>query len=307
MKDYSIAIFGSSLRGDFDCYSDKDLLIVSNDKDKLKELTDEYGKNWSISSYSYSKLEFIAKKGGLFIDHLKDESMILVDQNERLDQILSSYRRKSTYKREYLESIEFLNELNVAVDTPILLAWYCDVIAVGLRNALIFESSLHGSPAYSFKKLIQSLVDRKKITKSEANTLNELRVLKRNYRDSIDVEYPDKDYVICLIEVLNKLNLIQDFKFTSISDFRANSISKMRDNRLENYLRMRFFEGYYRSFLRMNSRVEKIVSLPQFYSFKFSDMAYIDELVHELQNMINMDAPNSQNQRSELCTKEHSR
>ena len=31
MKNYSIAIFGSSLSTDFDKYSDKDLLIVAED------------------------------------------------------------------------------------------------------------------------------------------------------------------------------------------------------------------------------------------------------------------------------------
>ncbi len=38
MKNYSVAIFGSSLRADFDKYSDRDLLVVADDFKTLEKL-----------------------------------------------------------------------------------------------------------------------------------------------------------------------------------------------------------------------------------------------------------------------------
>ena len=70
MKLYSIAHFGSSLRNDFDKYSDKDLLIVAEDWATVNKLKANYqNQGWSVSTYTYSKLEYLSKQGNLFVKH----------------------------------------------------------------------------------------------------------------------------------------------------------------------------------------------------------------------------------------------
>ena len=77
MKNYSIAIYGSSTRENFDQYSDKDILIVGESYKNIKTLKVEYeNQGFSVSAYTYSKLNFMSLNGSLFIDHLVKESKI---------------------------------------------------------------------------------------------------------------------------------------------------------------------------------------------------------------------------------------
>ena len=60
MKNYSVAIYGSSTRENFDTYSDKDILIVAEYYKELENLKKEYEKQgFSVSTYTYSKLKFL--------------------------------------------------------------------------------------------------------------------------------------------------------------------------------------------------------------------------------------------------------
>src|SRR5664279_4351930 len=89
MRNYSIALFGSSLRDDFDKYSDKDLLLVADSYSTIKKLKNKYEtKGFSVSFYTYSKLEFLSKKESLFIEHLKREAFLFVDNSNRLADLL---------------------------------------------------------------------------------------------------------------------------------------------------------------------------------------------------------------------------
>ena len=100
MKNYSVAIYGSSLRSDFDKYSDKDLLIVSSSYKRLNQLKKSYEeRGFSVSTYTYSKLQFLSRKGSLFIEHLRKESSILIDDKNRLKCILESHIETVPTKR----------------------------------------------------------------------------------------------------------------------------------------------------------------------------------------------------------------
>ena len=89
MKNYSVAIYGSSTRENFDKYSDKDILIVAETYREIKSLRLEYeNQGFSASTYTYSKLQFMSENGSLFIDHLVKESQILIDLNGKFNLIL---------------------------------------------------------------------------------------------------------------------------------------------------------------------------------------------------------------------------
>lgn len=68
---YSILIYGSSIRGNSDKYSDKDLLIVAEEYNVLNSLKDYYSQlGWSVSTYTYDKLNYLSINGYLFVKHL---------------------------------------------------------------------------------------------------------------------------------------------------------------------------------------------------------------------------------------------
>ena len=110
MKNYSIAIYGSSLRQSFDMYSDKDLLIVSSSYKSLSKLKNKYEEQgYSVSTYTYKKLQYLSNKSSLFIQHLKVESKIIKDNNNQLSFILKNYIQKTPTELEITESKFFLH------------------------------------------------------------------------------------------------------------------------------------------------------------------------------------------------------
>ncbi len=142
MKNYSVAIFGSSLRADFDKYSDRDLLIVANDYKTLKKLKKIYSKDsWSISFYTYSKLEYLSKNGSLFIKHLQKESKIIIDKKDRLIKILNQFNPKSNYKKDIQDCENYFDIIRTVPNTNLGYAWFCDSLYVGLRNYLVFKNA----------------------------------------------------------------------------------------------------------------------------------------------------------------------
>ena len=154
MKNYSVAIFGSSLRADFDKYSDRDLLIVAENYETLNRLKEEYSnENWSISFYTYSKLEYLSKNGSLFIKHLRNESKILLDKNDRFSSIIDNYKPKEDFKNEIQNSLNYFKIIEYIPNSSLGFAWYCDCLFVGLRNFLVFENAQNGIFEFSFIKL----------------------------------------------------------------------------------------------------------------------------------------------------------
>ena len=283
MKNYSVAIFGSSLRADFDKYSDRDLLVVANDYETLDKLKVKYSKdNWSISYYTYSKLRYLSENGSLFIKHLQNESKIIVDNESELNNILNSFNPKSEYKNDIQDSLNYFNILKLVPKTELGLAWFCDSLFVGLRNFLVFKNAEHGIFEFSFIKLLSILKVQGKITQSDINILRELRVVKRNYREDIFDELPSFSFIQKVIAIVKKIGILDSVKIVDSLTFQ-NSIDKIIIGKNFNpYQRLRLVEGYYCS-QRLNiPELKKIISNPQFYASKMKDDAYTLNLISEI-------------------------
>lgn len=101
----SEAIFGSAARGDADTMSDRDILIVDDNvtvlRERAKALTDE---GWSVAAYTFAKLFALCGKGALFIQHIKLESSLLVDQDGRLERVLADFELRASYQNEIHEN-----------------------------------------------------------------------------------------------------------------------------------------------------------------------------------------------------------
>lgn len=286
MIKYSISIFGSSLRDDFDKYSDKDLLVVADDFKTLEKLKIHYStKNWSISYYTYSKLEFLSKNGSLFIKHLQEGSRSLVDHGSKLSKIISNFRSKESYHKDYKESKNYFEIIKVIPDSKFGYAWFCDCLYVGLRNLLIFENAEQNVFEFSYLKLLDLLRKNGKISESELKILKELRVVKRNYREDILDEFPSKSFVQKVIPIAKKIGLIDSFEIFDLISFQEYVEVQIISKKFNPYQRLRLVEGYYSSQNQFNPELKKIISNPQFYASKLKDDDYTMQLILKIKDL----------------------
>lgn len=285
MKNYSIAIFGSILRDDFDKYSDKDLLIVGDDFKTLEKLKEYYlSKRWSPSIYTYSKLEYLSYNGSLFIKHLKNESQITIDNEHRLSKIISNFKEKKCYKKDINDSKWFFEILNYIPKTSLGYAWFCDSLFVGLRNYLVFENAQNGIFEFSFLKLLKILKHKGILKDRDISFLKELRVVKSNYRESNLNELPSFFFCQKIKSIFEKLDAYNQINFVEREVFQEWIERVILTKDFNPYQRLRLLEGYYASREIDNPEIKKIINNPQFYASKMKDDEYTLNLVSAIKN-----------------------
>lgn len=283
MKHYSIAIFGSSLRADFDKYSDRDLLVVANDFKTLEQLKKTYSKDdWSISYYTYSKLEYLSKNGSLFIKHLKNESKIIADKKDRLNKILNEFHPKKDYKKDIQDCQNYFDIIKTVPKTNLGFAWFCDSLYVGLRNYLVFKNAENGIFEFSFIKLLKRLKEEGEIGESDIEILKELRVVKRNYREEIIDELPSLSYIQKVIPIAKAIGILETVKIVDSLVFQNIINKSIVREKFNPYQRLRLVEGYYCSQKLNIPKLKKIISNPQFYASKMKDNDFTMSLLSEI-------------------------
>lgn len=283
MKKYSIAIFGSSLRPNFDKYSDKDLLIVSNSYTKLNELKNIYEQDgYSISTYTYKKLKYLSEKGSLFVQHLKTESKILTDYKGLLTDILENHKELQPSSEQIKESIDFFNFLENIPDSKIGYAWFCDCYYVGIRNYLILKSAESKNYGFSFLNLLSDLLKSKSINNEDFEILRQLRVLKKNYRERIYDELPSKDYIDALIKVGHKLNLLPNTNYQNIDNYTTILLKYAEAKDTNHYFKLRLVEIYYLLSGQRLKELDKIICNPQLYAMKFKNNEFVRKVISDI-------------------------
>ena len=284
MKTYSIAIFGSSLRPNFDKYSDKDLLIVSDSYSKLNTLKKKFElEGYSVSTYTYKKLKYLSDNGSLFIQHLKVESQILTDHKGLLSKILENHKESKPSSKQLKESIEYFDFLKNIPDSKIGYAWFCDCYYVGIRNYLILKSAESQNYGFSFLNLLSDLLKSKTIDNDDFEALRQLRVLKRNYRERIYDELPSKDYIDALIKVGHKLNLLSNTNYQSIENYNSILLEYVKAKDTNHYFKLRLVEIFYLLSGQRLKDLDRIICNPQLYAMKFKDNEFVSKLIADIE------------------------
>ena len=179
----SEAIFGSSARGDADKLSDRDILIVDENIALLRiRAAVLKADGWSVASYTFKKLEALAARGALFVQHLKLESRILVDRSNRLASVLSAYQPKTCYAVELDANSRLAGLLSIVGEGSLSEMWAADVLYVTVRNYGVLKLAGEGIHVYSFDGILAGLVDSDLISKTSAKHLRQLRFMKCLYR-----------------------------------------------------------------------------------------------------------------------------
>ena len=183
----AFAVFGSAARGDYDFFSDRDLLIVADDETTLREMKAKYdARGWSCTAYSWNRLQSAADQGSLFVQHLKQESKIILDPSERLAHLLSEYSTKANYKSEWNGAASLVGDLMEHLPRceagPM---WTLDVLFVGFRSLAVAILADSGMFVFSNAGIIDGLARIGMISKTDSHQLRSLRRFKSLYRRGV--------------------------------------------------------------------------------------------------------------------------
>ena len=190
MGQTALAIFGSAARGDYDAFSDRDLLIVANDGPILRDMKTRYSAlGWSCTAYSWKRLQRASDEGSLFVQHLKQEARILWDPLDRLAHLLVAYTPRYSYQREYDGATSLLGDLlqylPECVNGPM---WALDVLSVGFRSLAVAKLADEGIYAFANTDIIGGLARIGIVDSGGGRRLSSLRRYKSLYRQGLKAE-----------------------------------------------------------------------------------------------------------------------
>lgn len=190
MNHDSIALFGSRARGDSDQLSDSDLLLVSDRRvDREKNAFAREG--FSVSSFTWTQFDAMAASGSLFLQHLKQESVLLSDASGRLSSTLKSFRPKRDQSQRILENRSLFGLTSGTPDYVNTLGWAFDVLAVAVRNHAVLLAAQDETYLFSQQALVAWLTRKFGLSSTESALLGALRPLKQEYRGTGKVASAD--------------------------------------------------------------------------------------------------------------------
>ena len=282
----ALAVFGSIARGDHDAFSDRDLLIVSDDETTLKTLKTGFRScGWSCTAYSWSRLQNAADQGSLFVQHLKQESIILRDPSNRLADLLGHYSCKASYRREADGAASLLGNLvDHLPDCEAGPMWTLDVLSVGFRSLAVANLANDGIYAFANSDILDGLVRVGTISQSDVCQLRPLRRYKSLYRRGLmdaRVGWRGTYDLLCLIDRAFGLGLtlrrvltrdIVESALSNEGSLQWSSDWYVRCRRIESALWMLKprQDRDYADFLRQREHLFKIVKSPNSYAWHFT-------------------------------------
>lgn len=186
MRDLSIesvCIFGSAARGSTDTLSDKDVLIVADDPKRRRQLEGKWaGEGWSVASYSPSRIRGMVRMGSLFIQHLKTEGIVVLDNCDWLANLLHSSEPKPNYKSDFQSALQLLKPLERLTSGYWQNLMAADLGFVFIRNAGIYTLADRGHYEFSYERIVKELAGDIELSRLEMDLLLRLRALKVAYR-----------------------------------------------------------------------------------------------------------------------------
>jgi hypothetical protein len=286
----SIAIYGSKARRDYDQHSDNDLLVVAEKFDNQFDIEKHFNdQGFSCSAYTFNRLQNLSDKKALFIQHLKQDAKLILDDGDRLNKLLTNFAPKESYDHEIGEAISYFNLLKFIPDTVEGLGWAFDVIAIGIRNFNILKLANYKIYEFSLKEILSNSQRIFNLTNSEVELLLNTRIAKKYYRTKELDLLPSKVELLRTIHVIEKRYSINiNPVFLNEQVFNQYSFSSLYSNlSFTAYQKLRLFETFVmtsKNFIpgELLQKCRRIIENPKFYVSNFSDGLYIDNLLMEL-------------------------
>ena len=304
-QEKAFAMFGSASRGDIDLFSDRDLLIVSDDEVSLREMKIRYDSlGWSSTCYSWNRLQMAADRGSLFVQHLKQEAKIFSDPSDRLACLLKAYSPNVDYKRErdgtasvVTQLIQHLPQCDAG---PM---WTLDVLSVGFRSLAVADLADHGIYAFSNLEIIDGLSRLGVVSVEEGRRLRDLRRYKSLYRRGVIDRRVDWAFAFDTINLVSRVfGLGLGFQCDRTIQIVELALSESIDDRIADvhwYAKCRRLESAlcmlkprddrrHAEFHTQRSKLLKLVRAPNTYAWHFS-RGY-EEIQHSLSELARISA-----------------
>ena len=282
----TVAFYGSMVRGDQDQFSDKDVLLVSDDESALSRgRLSLSALGYSCACYNWTKLELLANRRALFIQHLKQETRIIVDRDNRFQSLLANYSPASVYSTQIDAARTLVSLTQYFPDTPRGIGWALDVLTIGFRNLAILTLANEGNYVFSFAGLVSGVRRMGLVGPQSEQSLLSLRMYKSHFRKKHFSLLPPKAVVFKLQRIVaDTFDTGLEPKAVSEEHFNDYCLhSEKASQTAQWYLKARLYEG---AFLTLNhprdldpttaaqfQAVEDALVNPACYNALFSDSA----------------------------------
>ncbi|MEE9704904.1 hypothetical protein [Aeromonas veronii] len=178
-----IAEFGSKHNGLHNLYSDKDLLIISDNWKNIKQAAKLYNDHgFSISTFHLDRALYLTKKGSLFFKHIIDESVVLYDNSQIFNSISHNWNARENYNNEIESNLELLEILNYAPKCKYANNYLADILIISIRNILIRKIASHGIYVFDWTGISKHALSLCYISLYDIKLILYSRNLKNRYR-----------------------------------------------------------------------------------------------------------------------------
>lgn len=179
---FAIAEFGSAIRGGTDSHSDRDLLIVSRRRvhRALRARYEQCG--YSVCALTPGQIASMQRRGSLFIQHLKLESRILCDADDRFRNWLGQCDLVFPTHAEIWRCKATVSYFSGWPNDTRLLGWKADALYCVSRDFLIKWLAASGCLAFGLDDIARGLREKCPAFLGDLSALQELRESKAAYR-----------------------------------------------------------------------------------------------------------------------------
>jgi hypothetical protein len=288
----AVAMYGSQVRGDADLLSDADMIIVSPDTGALiREKGRLEARGFSCSTYTWKRLYAMAKRGSLFIEHLKKESLILMDRGNVFRSFLDGFEAQADYSADIEDTKNVFALTQYTTVAASSYGWAFDILAVAVRNMGVLLLANQGRYSFSYRDILCALQQDGLLSQDDVYTLNKLRLFKARYRAGRYDLLPGRDALEDIQRVISRCFQADfDSRVLRHEEFASKMLqgSATHSNK---YCRLRLAEGAVmglQSFVdngwQGQVRFRKIISNQNQYGLFYSDLSH--ELRAEAEKII---------------------
>ena len=181
----SICEFGATARGTADDLSDKDVLVVASEPERVAELKAYWTEQgWSVAAYLPSRFDKMCEQGSLFVQHLKLEGKLVFDKGRWLESRLRQSQPKRSYKSDASASVALALPMERFQEDDLIShrLIVADLAYVALRNFGVCHLSDLGSLSFDYREIVGRVAKDLSLTSGERNLLLTLRRGKVCYR-----------------------------------------------------------------------------------------------------------------------------
>ncbi len=161
---FAVWMYGSRARGDWDEFSDLDILVVGQEHEGgTCEIGEGDGRAPSISRYDWEEIESMAANGSLFLHHVNLEGRPLSDGGggrSRLEQVLRALPPYRLYRRDIGAFHRTVLDVVSSFTSGTTPEFELSVLGTVIRHASVLACYLLGSPCFGRTAAVEKAVSK---------------------------------------------------------------------------------------------------------------------------------------------------